>query len=457
MEALPSSLLYYTQQIANFTRNQIKINPLNTNTLKSDGAQQLRVSLPVNSIANMKSLTMHTKMTVKGVEENPAGSGANAKGGLIPRGGAAAVLDRVTFACGGVSLDNGTTPYYAVQAVRENLKKGSQKYMSDDCVIAQGVLEEHETIPAGGADQSRKLAVTNFGGFTECEPCFLDLNLIPEVQVTIQLAPAYTVPFQWQNRALGEDKIVAADNTTECQFELADIYFSLEVIQIGSGIYDALTQRVMAERGSLDVPYPQFQVFRSSSGTQSATGSVSCMSLDRIMVVNRGRGSASEDSEKYPDYQTQSHAHGPVPGSKTWSCTQLATKFCDNSKTTAAPTGAPSTWQMQVNNAPRPLYRVDTEAESFAIAVNADDRTYSHSRGGLVSSQDMWKDWAWCAVQRLKFDEDPRRLSGLNLSSINSQLAYTPTPNIPGCEVLMITEQTSILRIGGGRAVAVVA
>ena len=441
MEALPSSLLYYTQQIANFTRNQIKINPLNTASLASDGAQQLRVSLPVNSIANMKSLTMHTEMTVRGRTESPAGAG-NAKGGLIPRGGAAAVLDRVTFACGGVSLDNGTTPYYAVQAVRENLKKGSQKYMSDDCVTAQGVLEEHATIAATtGAEQKRELAVTNFGGFTECEPCFLDLNLIPEVQVTVQLAPNYTVPFQWQGRALGEDKTVAAANPTACEFSLANIYFSLEVIQIGSGIYDALTQRIMAERGSLDVPYPQFQVFRSSSGTQSATGSVSCMSLDRIMVTTRGMVSPN-------NYQTQTYARGPVPGSKTWSHTQLATKFSDN--------GA-ETWQMQVNNAPRPLYRVKSGTESFAIAVNADDRSYSHSRGGLVSSPDMWKDYSWCAVQRLKFDEDPRRLSGLNLSSINSQLAYTPTENVAGAEVLMITEQTSILRIGGGRAVAVVA
>ena len=50
--------------------------------------------------------------------------------------------------------------------------------------------------------------------------------------------------------------------------------------QIGSGMYSALTERVLAERGSIDIPYPQFQVFRQDGA--NIRSSVSCMSLDRV-------------------------------------------------------------------------------------------------------------------------------------------------------------------------------
>ena len=46
MASLPDSLLYYTQQISNYTVNTVKLNPLGAPTLQSDGTTQLRVAAP---------------------------------------------------------------------------------------------------------------------------------------------------------------------------------------------------------------------------------------------------------------------------------------------------------------------------------------------------------------------------------------------------------------------------
>ena len=459
MESLPSSLLYFTQQLTNFTRNQIKINPRNTQTVGPAVATQLRVALPVNSIANMKSLTLHCELVLTGHEETTAGQTNDALFPLVPRGGAAALIERCTWSAGGVALDNSATPYHVVEAVRDNLKKGSQKYMSDDKVLSGAIIDSTTEV-------TRRVhqAITNFSGFTECEPSYLDLNLIPQLQCTIQTAPAFNVPWQQQGQELGKSAMSGKPNEgKQCGYTLENCFFSLEVIQIGSGMYDALTQRAMMERGSLDIPYPQFQVFVGDA--KSVQGSVSCMSLDRVMYVQRRDGEieyseAGRNNKSYQAYTTQQPPVGPIPGSTTFAFQQASHNFVSDDL---------KTWQMTINNAPMPLYDVDCNTESFAIAMNADDRSYSNQRGGLVSSQEMWKENCWCAVQRLKFSEDPRRLSGLNLSSINSQIRLrrteeavktTDTTKNEGNykkQGLLITEQTSILRVGPGRAISVVA
>lgn len=472
MESLPSSLLYFTQQLTNFTRNQIKINPRNTQQIGPNKSNQLRVALPVNSIANMKSLTLHCNLVLEGVAATGVdGADKNAKYPLVPRGGAAACIERCTWSAGGIALDNSATPYNVVQAVRNNLKKGSQKYMTDDKVLCGSIIEEFQGAGTGTLEDTKRTvsqAITNFAGFTECEPTYLDLNLIPQLQCTIQSAPAFVIPWQPQGRTLGQNYTSTsnANYGKECKYALEDCFFSLEVISIGSGMYDALTQRAMMERGALDVPYPQFQVFSSSyqKGSLDVQGSVSCMSLDRVMFVQRRNGESAtyvpteQSNVNYQKYTIQQPPVGPHPGSTTFAFTQAAHNFvADDLKE----------WQMTINNAPMPLYNVHCNTESFAIAMNADDRSYSNQRGGLIGSQDMWLDNTWCAVQRLKFSEDPRRLSGLNLSSINSQIRMKSTHESRADrsgnekdfdkEGLLITEQTSILRIGPGRAVSVVA
>lgn len=451
MESLPKSLLYMTSQISNFTRNIIKVNSLNQTTLSSNGVSQIRLALPVNAVLNMKSLAMHGVVTTS----NNGTPGVDHV--LIPKGGIGALLDRVTWSAGGVSLDNGPVPYHVIYAIKENLEKGHQKSQSDDRVLQQSEIQGKGEY-AVGQGQKKKLVQNNFLGFTECHPTYLDMSLLPECFCTIQVASASVCPLEPAEGTLGDK----ATNAGSPQFSINDIFFTVEVCQIGSGMYDALTQRLLQERGSIDVPYPQYQVFSQTGqdfGSTSIRGSISCMSLDRMYVVARNNASALDETSGVGGWalsQAPIRCENPIGNCFQQQSVNFAAYDLGN-------------WQFTLNNAPMPMYRADP-VDAFNFAVCAEDRSYSKDRGCQVSSQKEWLNNKWCATQRLCLDNDPTRLSGTNLSSINAQIVFTgakksaedglPTPALPdagGIQLMLVTQQTSVLRIGQSRACAVVA
>lgn len=454
MEQLPASLRYFTSQLQNFTRNTVKLNTLNTRELASDGATQLRVALPVNAVASMKSLSMYCKMKCIGLAAGTTGGEADASvTALIPRNGPIAVMERVTVSAGGIALDNGVTPYHVVYQMRQNLLSGMQKVMSDDRVLQQSTLQSFTgSHGAPVADQTpqnteKECIVNNFAGFTECHPEYLDLSLLPQIFVTIQVGQANLIPCQQTAdkdglhlKPLGEP-LTRTGGAAGVKYELNDIHFTLDVCQIGSGMYSALTERVLAERGSIDIPYPQFQVFRQDGPT--IRSSVSCMSLDRVTGFCRVTKTGEADNI---------NVGGPpikVSNSTTFSYQNRSDNFVS--------TGLVD-YQLTINNSPIPTYRPNA-LQAFNYVVCADDRTYSRSRGGGVSSQSMWLNNCWCAHHRLCFDNELSRISGTNISSVNAQISFEPnfgSGTGPG-QVLLMTEQTSILRCGAGRSCAVVA
>lgn len=443
MEQLPASLLYYTSQLQNFVRNTVKLNTLNTQSVGSNGATQLRVALPVNAVANMKSLSMFCRMTTAN-----ANVSAPAVHALIPRNGPIACFDRVTVSAGGLALDNGVSPYNVVYSVRQNLLTGSQKEMSDNKVLQQATIEPLDKYPLGRGQQ-KNFIVNNFAGFSECHPEYLDLSLLPQVFVTIQVSNASVLPLQQVGTNLGETVVTADAAAGIYSYSLDNIHFTLDVCQIGSGMYSALTERVMAERGSVDIPYPQFQLFRQDAASASASirASVSCMSLDRVTGLMRN----AETKNNLISYQTN---QAPID------CGASTTIACQNAHNNFFSLGV-SDYQLTINNSPLPTYR-PTPLQAFNYAVCADDRTYSRHRGGLVSSQEMWEKNCWCAHHRLCFDNDISRVSGTNVSSVNAQISFQTTQNGDAGtdnkrEIMLMTEQTSILRCAPGRSVAVVA
>lgn len=452
MDSLPSSLLYYTSAISNFTRNCIRVDSLNQTTLSSNGVSQIRLALPVNSVLSLKSLSMHATVTAK--QNTDQADPPNQARPLIPRGGIGALLDRVTWSAGGVSLDNGPVPYHVIQAVLDNLEKSNDKDRSDDRVLQQAEIEAYTVADKAANAQKRELIQNNFLGFTEAHPEYLDMSLLPECFMTVQCAPASVCPVMSPAAdATLETPLAEGVSLGNISYSMDNIFFTVEVCQIGSGMYDALTQRLLQERGSIDVPYPAYQVFssNSSAGIGEIRGSVSCMSLDRVYALARSNGDATSAD----------------PG---WSKSQVAVKLQNTCgaafQQKAVNFAAYNTdqWQFSLNNAPMPMYRA-TPLDAYNFAVCAEDRSYSKDRGSLVHSQTEWLANKWCATQRFCLDNDPTRLSGTNLSSINAQLIFSPssgstsTPAVPagGVQMMLITKQRSVLRIGQSRACAVVA
>ena len=456
MESLPSNLLYYVNQIANYSRNNVKVQTLNQTSLASNGSSQLRLALPVNAIVNMESLSMHCDFSTTGIGDS-TGSAMNRVYALIPRNGIASCLDRVSWSLGGIAADNGVNPYHLVYNMKRNLEVSPDKYMTDDKVLNQSVIESIDSSDAyaiSSSGQSKHLVLNNFLGLTEMHPCYFDLSIVPEMFLTVQCTDNSVLPVQYQGTTLGTYTPLNANpnfNGTQCQYAMNNIFFTVDVISIGNGLYDALTQRLLEERGSLDVPYRQYQLFsQSQSGAGgSIRGSVSTMSLNKIYSFQRNADTVANGAP-YAPYFTQ---QAPVlaDGSTTYAYTQASDNFISKGI---------KTWQMTVNNSPYPLWR-PTPVEAFNFVVCNHDRSYSKDRGCLVGSQKMWLDNAWCASVRFNHDDDITRVTGLNLMSINSQLSFTGdedgvAANNWARQSFMLTEQSSLIRVGGGRSVAVI-
>ena len=452
---LPSDLLYFTSQIQNYSRNCVKLQTLNQTTLSTKGATQLRLSLPVNAIVNMKSLAMHCKFQTVGVNETTPGAG-NQVYALIPKGGIQSAMDRVSYTAGGVALDNGFSSYNVVQTIKENNEKSINKYMTDDRVTQQSTVEPFVVGESTWGDtnvgQERELTQNNWLGFSECHPCFLDMNLLPEVFVTMQISSNGIVPVQYAGTALGvRTPAVANGNFTgsECSYNLADIYFTAEVVSIGSGLYDALTERLLAERGSVDVPYRTYNNFSSdfSSAGGSIRGSVSTMSLDKMYGVFRNAAAAGAGAN-YDEYWRQ---QPPViaADNTSFAFTNAATNFIS---------AGIADWSFRLNNSPYPLYNPST-MDAFNQVIMSNGRSYSKNEGGLVGSAETWKNNCWNACVQLSHDNDVSRISGVDLRSINSQITLQTNQSAASYarQAMLVTESTSVLRIGPGRAVAVIA
>ena len=285
---LPSDLLYFVSQIENYSKNTVKLQTLNQNTLGTNGqATQMRLSLPVSSIVNLKSLSMHCTMQTYGLNRSAAGT-ADAVFALVPRGGIAAVLDRVSWTAGGIALDSGPSNYALQYTVKSNLEKSSDKYMSDDRVLAQSTLEAagaYDATSDSPAGVKKQLVQNNFLGFTEAEPCYMDMSLLPECFMTLQIADSSALPVQYEGAALGAPAAIPNANWhgNEARFQLQDIFFTCEVVSVANGLYSKLQAESLAERGSMDVPFKSYQIFSvdTPSAAVSLRGSVSTMSLDR--------------------------------------------------------------------------------------------------------------------------------------------------------------------------------
>ena len=218
---------------------------------------------------------------------------------------------------------------------------------------------------------------------------------MPEMYVTFNVASGDVCPIEQQGQPLGT--VTRESAAVNPQFSLDNIYFTVECCTIGSGMYDQLVQRIMAEKGSIDIPYKQYNTFATtvSTGNTAITGSISTMCLDRLSAVSRPNDLSAWANRK------------PVlcQGSTTFSHQQAAINFDMNSTEDIQ-------WQYRINNAPNPLFKASS-IDAFNMVVTGDDRANSNQRGGLVSSLKMWRNNCFSPTVRLCLNENTRLLSGL--------------------------------------------
>mgnify|MGYP003630734992 CR=1 FL=1 len=477
MENIPASLRFYVSQIENVQKVRVKLQSLNQTSIGSTGASQLRCALPVSSVLNMHSLAFHTQFnsTSPFPATGAAGIDANAIYALCPRLGAQSCIERVQWTAGGISLDSGSTPYNLIANMKTDICESSNKYMTDTKVLNNAVISPWLTNAEGsGIDDSvrgqrKDLILTNMLGWTAGAPSHRDASLFPEQFIEITAAGAHVLPVQLQGTNPGGFVNLGVGNLSNtaftgagCNYTLDNCYFSIETLSIGSGIYDGVTEALLEQRGSLDVPYTTYVAVSAPSSTPgtSVRGAVSTICLNKIYAtmlntatpVSAAGPPAAGTQQTYP-YNLQ-QAPVACPGSTTYAITQVAHARFGSGV---------GQWQFRCNSSPSPLYMIDGGVETFMMSQAGEDRQYSKNEGGLVGSQEMFEKVCWNASTSYALTNNVRSLDGLNLQSINSQLEFNSTQK-PGAtagdsgsrQVYLIAECTSLARVGMSRALAVV-
>lgn len=465
---IPESLQYFAERMAGLSRNTVAIQSQSGTTLATNGNRIIRFSFPNSSIVDLQSFAIEADCKTTSV---PSAGAANSEvGGLIPAGGLRAMLERVSFSCGGVSLTNDVAPLGVIARMKDNLGASIDKSLSDKRVLESEQIET--LLPAAigtGTPQERKCVATDILGFCQAAPRYFDCSLAPQIYVQCTLAGDENVPVQFQDGAatwhpLGTNR---NDNTdfnqgqgTRCQFTAENIKASIDVVSLATGMYQQMVQDLMAERGSLVVAYPAYNTFQAA-GTAAATvrGSLSTSNLHKLYAVARVSETVAAATFQGQPLKAQDFSYTRQQAPIAMSDDSIGNQFMQASHCF---TGRGLTqWRMRVNNAPFPLFDPDP-LQSYVQAAGAEDRLGDRQKGSLVTSQADWYGHKFAYVNRFSLDNDIRRLSGLDCSSINAALSLTSqsdgAANLGAAtrDYLLVAESTSRLMIGPGRAVSVV-
>jgi len=455
MEPLPSNVMYYVNQIAGYSKNTVKLQNINSDKAgPGAGARQTTVTMPTNTIINMESLAMHATFNGKGVDATSANRAVHC---LCPRGGLAALAQRVSWAAGGIALDNGPTPYSVIYAVKNTTENTLDKMYTDQRVLNNPIISGY----VNGADNGQHfdLICNEWLGFTQAAPCFLDTNLLPELRLTIQWESNNVLPIQYEGTNLGDSRTVAGQlpglppgDESGVSYSLDNIFWTVDVVSFSNGLLDAMNDRIIRESGALSVVYPQYQVFavEANGAGGSVRGSASTMSLNRVYGMARfSEGTPSSGGS------TISYAVNQAP----ILCVDNCGINFNNAFTNFTSEGV-NEYQFKINNSPYPLY-FEKPLGGYNSVVTSNARSYKHSCGSQVGGKDAWLKNHFSPMVSLNHPADQRFISGLDLRSINSQINWDVNPTsdpVAGYrrQQLLMTEQSSLLQIGGGRSLQVI-
>ena len=461
MEPLPANVMYYVNQIAGYSKNTVKLQNINSNRAgPGAGASQTTVTMPTNSIINLESLALHAQFVGTGVASgsvNPPTDSAkpNAVYALCPRGGLSALAQRVSWAAGGIALDNGPTPYNVIHAIKNNTETCLCKMQSDQRVLNNSTISPYDVTtnvpapaPTNLTGQTFDLICNEWLGFTQAAPCFLDTNLLPELRLTIQWESNDVLPVQYEGTVLGGASSggnAPAQPPDGVSYSLDNMFWTVDVVSFSNGLLDAMNQRMMAEAGALSVVYPQYQVFSVDAvgPTSSVRGSASTMSLNRVYGAAR-KADINTPETRYSSNQPPVKCEDNVG-------------FAFNNAFTNFFSDGLTEYQFKINNAPYPLYR-ESKLGGYNSIVTSNARAYSDSKGSIIGSRQTWENNCFSPCISLNHPADQRFISGLDLRSINSQINWDCFGSgSVGRQQILMTEQSSLMQIGGGRSLQIIA
>ena len=450
---LPANLRFFMSRLQGVSTSHYKIFPTAGDT--GNANKIIRFELPSNVLINLKSarLMFNAVATVTGAGE-----------GRLPED-TRSLIERVTIYAGGVQIQNGHNAYNVLCHAKKALTgmQPASALTHPEFVRAKSYHNAADLTAGGDEDYSAsvadQLAIDSFDGFFgTAAPSIIDTGIFPQITVEFTLADNNVCSVIQGTKLSGSPAVLAVftnvdnDGTGSVAFTLTNMTMQIEVLGMASSILDEIVAERISQVGYLSIPFKNYYTFTSQHGGTTRFN-VNSSSFDKLWCCWRNTGYAgSKGVSVVSGYKTAGAFVSPATGNvvvqtqgdATVTNTQAAIAIttdiglpgydtggimgtnCEKYQTDyfkfeqVAGTGT-ITYQLQINGANYPAYRLNTP-ESLAMSLNSCDYFVNSNR---PMSLDQFKK-NYC-VQCYRFclpESDAYRLaSGLDTRATSAQCA----------------------------------
>jgi hypothetical protein len=421
---------------------------------------------------------------------NVAATTSNAQAARLPND-TRSFIDRMAIYMGGVLVQNSFSNYNVLVHAQKAL--GADR-CTDTTLTHQEICRLTSYHNGATLDNSEsyttpdvQLAITDFLGFLQADPSVIDTGLFPQITVEITLADNVICP----SIVAANDTVLATTSKTGgiCEtstvgstYSITDMTMQVEVLGMASSILDEVVAQRISQVGYLSIPFPNYFSFSSTHNTTSRFN-INSSSWNKLWVCWRDPANATAQAPQVvaghklagafvsPATGSVLAGAGIVAGQLPIAITQdmgkpqydLGGTYNTNSERyvarcfnfeerNATPTTTPTTFQLQINSANYPAYKL-TVPEVYALTMNSID-IYDKSR---PMSLDQYRKNFFVQCYRFDLPESSysRVASGLDSRSSSSQCAMVTENMTADTTCFMFCECTSELRVAN-RAIEVI-
>ena len=464
MSMMQSALSYYANVLSGYSTNIFKLTPQGkTGDIRAGDI--VTINLPSASIVDLRSFKTYFDVATTGTVTR-----------LPPK--IDSLFARVEVLAGGIQLAQGTNFYNVLRHVKDALCEDKTNPVSGHPELERSI-KSLDNIALGNNPEPLASASTFIGtgesaycvdyweGFLgSAEPRFLDLSLLPDVQIRLYMAEN-SVLTNSTSAAAGAALVEAEGSAftdyvaPDGIFTVQNLFATIECISLSDSSYDQMISDLMSSQTFLEVPFKAYYAFQQSH-TGTSRFQVSSQSIDRIWSTFRYTGAnvtgAVASGRKYPHtaggppVPVLSYTPNPVCESRIatglekyvapWCCFQSPAADMDIQ------------WQLNGAFLPQaPMSQTELLPLSLSSLPPGD-----FCPDELTMAQYLKSNFVSCVRLNMHGSEKSRIISGLDSRSSNlTGLMNTSNATVSDFDSMIFVECTSTLRIEAGKALSVVA
>ena len=375
MSQLPSNISYFMQRMQGLSTSQFKVFPQNSGDQPSSSI--IRFELPSNSLLNSRSTRVMFSAQTLG-----------ATLGRLPNK-IDSLIENVAIYAGGVLIQNNFAQYGLLRHVKDGLMGDRTNPTIGHPEMCRLTSYHNGTdISASKEVYTSKSAQLGFDFFegllSSIEPSIIDTGLLPQITLEITLAPDAvcsnpdgTGPFEETTT----NSAFSKSSTTAATYKLSNISLQVEVLNMASSVLDEIANQRIAQVGYLSLPFKNYFTYNSTHN-ETSRANVNSASWDRLWVAYRKTTYATQGAplavNGYKRKGTVFSA-GADLGEPTYDVggvfdtnkEKYVSKYFNMEEEVTSST-ADSTFQLQVNSASVPSYKM-TVTDALAMTQNALD------------------------------------------------------------------------------------